>query len=102
MTIDTEQYTQFVQQGQDAVRSTTEQYKTFVQQGQDAVRTTLETWTSAVKTAAGQVPAFAAQFDTEAAVDRYFDLTEKVLETQRDFTKRLLATGASLAATVQA
>jgi hypothetical protein len=84
MTIDTGQYTHFLQQGQDAVRST------------------VETWANTVKTAAAQVPALAAQFDAEAAVDRYFDLTEKVLETQRDFTKRLLATGASVAATVKA
>jgi hypothetical protein len=79
----------------------TEQYTHFVEQGQDAVRTTFETWTNAVKTAVAQVPAFAAQFDAEAAVDRYFDLTEKVLETQRDFTKRLIATGAAVAATVK-
>ena len=80
----------------------TEQYTHFVEQGQDAVRQTFETWTNAVKTAVAQVPAFAAQFDAEAAVDRYFDLTEKVLETQRDVTKRLLAAGTSLAASAKA
>ena len=79
----------------------TEQYTHFVQQGQDAVRTTIETWTDTVKTVVAQVPALAAQFDAEAAVDRYFDLTEKVLETQRDVTKRLLAAGTSLAATAK-
>ena len=80
----------------------TEQYTHFVQQGQDAVRTTIETWTDTVKTVVAQVPALAAQFDAEAAVDRYFDLTEKVLETQRDVTKRLLSAGASFAATAKA
>ncbi len=84
MTIDTEQYTQFFQQGQDAVR------------------TTVETWTNTVKTVAGQVPALASQFDAEAAIDRYFDLNEKVLEAQRDFAKRVVATGAAVAATVKA
>ena len=84
MTIDTEQYTQLVQQGQDAVL------------------TTIETWTDTVKAAAGQVPALASQFDAEAAVDQYFDLNERVLEAQRDFAKRLLATGASVAATIKA
>ena len=79
----------------------TEQYTHFVQQGQDAVRTTIETWTDTVKTVVAQVPALAAQFDAEAAVDRYFDLTEKVLETQRDVTKRFLAAGTSLAATAK-
>jgi hypothetical protein len=80
----------------------TEQYTRFVQQGQDAVRNTVETWTNTVKTAVAQVPTLTAQFDAEAAVDRYFDLTEKVLETQRDVTKRLLAAGTSLAATAKA
>lgn len=80
----------------------TEQYTHLVQQGQDAVRTTIETWTDTVKTAVAQVPALAAQFDAEAAVDRYFDLTEKVLETQRDVSKRLLAAGTSFAATAKA
>jgi hypothetical protein len=80
----------------------TEQYTHFVEQGQDTVRKTFETWTNAVKTAVAQVPAFAAQFDAEAAVDRYFDLTEKVLETQRDVTKRLVAAGTAFAATVKA
>jgi hypothetical protein len=84
MTIDTAQYTQFFQQGQDAVRNS------------------LETWTNTIKTAAAQVPALASQFDAAAAVDRYFDLNEKVLEAQRDFAKRLLATGASVAATIKA
>ena len=84
MTIDTEQYTQFFQQGQEALRNT------------------VETWTNTVKTVAGQVPALAPQFDAEAAIDRYFDLNEKVLEAQRDFAKRILATGAAVAATVKA
>ena len=84
MTIDTEQYTQFFQQGQDALRST------------------LETWTNTVKTVAGQVPSLAPQFDAEAAIDRYFDLNEKVLEAQRDLAKRVIATGAAVAATVKA
>jgi len=80
----------------------TEQYTRFVQQGQDAVRNTVETWTNTVKTAVAQVPTLTAQFDAEAAVDRYFDLTEKVLETQRDVTKRLVAAGTAFAATVKA
>jgi hypothetical protein len=84
MTIDTAQYTQFFQQGQDAVRNS------------------VETWTNTVKTAAAQVPALVSQFDAAAAVDRYFDLNEKVLEAQRDFAKQLLATGAAVAATVKA
>ena len=76
----------------------TEQYTQFFKQGQDAVRTTVDAWTGAVKAVAGQIPAFAPQFDAEAAVDRFFDFNEKVLEAQRDVAKRLLATGTTLAA----
>jgi hypothetical protein len=82
------------------------QYTDFFQQGQDAVRTTVETWTRTVKSAAGQLPVFAGQFDAETAVDRYFDLNEKLLEAQRDFAKRLVgyatATGAAVQRTVEA
>jgi hypothetical protein len=76
----------------------TAQYSQFVQQGQDAVRRTFETWTSTVKAAAGQVAALAPHVDAEAAVDRYFDLTATVLEAQRGVAKRVLATGAAIAA----
>jgi len=76
----------------------TEQFTQFIQQGQEAARTAVDNWSRLVKSVAGQVPAFATQFDAEAAVDRYFDLNEKVLEAQRDVAKRVLATGTTLAA----
>jgi hypothetical protein len=79
-----------------------EQYTQFFQQGQDALRTTVETWTNTIKTVAGQVPALAAQFDAEAAVDQYFELSGQVLEAQRDLAKRFVATGQAVAATVNA
>jgi hypothetical protein len=75
-----------------------EQYTHFLRQGQEAAGTAVDAWTRLVRTVAGQVPALATQFDAQAAVDRYFDLNEKVLEAQRDVTKRFLAAGASLAA----
>jgi hypothetical protein len=84
MSIDTEQYTQFFTQGQDAVRST------------------IESWTNTVKAAVEQVPALSSPVDVEAAIDQYYDLNEKVLGAQRDFAKRLLATGSAVAATVKA
>jgi hypothetical protein len=68
----------------------TAQYNEFFQQGQDAVRKTVDTWTRTVKTAASQLPAFATQFDAETAIDGFFDVNEKVLEAQRDFAKRLV------------
>src|SRR3954451_7424511 len=87
--------------GRHAMTIDNEQYGQFFQQGQDAVRTTVETWTNTVKAAAGQVPALAATFDAEAAIDQYYDLNEKVLEAQRDFVKRLVAGGAAAAATAK-
>ena len=75
------------------------QYNEFVQQGQESVRKAVETWTRTVRSAAGQLPTFATQFDAEAAIDRYFDVNEKFLEAQRDFAKRLIgyATAANAA-----
>jgi hypothetical protein len=73
-------------------------YARFIQQGQDAVRATVETWTATVTTATRQVSALVPRFDAEAAVDRYFDLNQKVLEAQRDVAKRLVRTGATFAA----
>ena len=100
MNTDTEQFTQFFKQGQDYTQFF-KQGQDAVKQGQDAVRTTLENWTETVKAAVGQVPTLAPQFDAEAVVDQYYDLNEKVLGAQRDFAKRLLATGAAVAATAK-
>jgi hypothetical protein len=79
----------------------TEPYTEFFTQGQDAVRTTVEIWTNTVKAAVEQVPAIGYQFDAASAIDQYYDLNEKVLDAQRDFAKRLLATGATVAAAVK-
>jgi hypothetical protein len=80
----------------------TEQYTQFFQQGQQAAQTAVDTWTRLAKTVADQVPAFGTQFDAEAAVDRFFDLNEKVLEAQRDVAKQVLAAGATFAAAAKA
>jgi hypothetical protein len=68
----------------------TAQYTEFFQQGQDAVRKTVDTWTRTVQNAAAQLPAFAPQFDADTAIDRYFDFTEKVIEAQRDVAKKFV------------
>jgi hypothetical protein len=76
-------------------------YTEFVQRGQDAVRTAVDTWTRTLSTVTGQMPAFPTQADVEAAVERYFDLNEKFLGGQRDFAKKVVgyatAAGAALA-----
>ena len=40
--------------------------------------------------------AFSKQLDAESAIDRYFDLGEKVLEAQRDFAKSLMGAATSV------
>jgi len=68
----------------------TAQYTEFFQQGQDAVRKTVDTWTRTVQAAAAQLPTFAPQFDADTAIDRYFDFNEKLIEAQRDFAKKFV------------
>jgi hypothetical protein len=74
----------------------TEQYTEMVQQSQEAVRTAVDNWTKTVQQAIGQLPATAAPlagpYDVNAVVDQVFDLAERVLEAQRDFAKNLIAT----------
>jgi hypothetical protein len=79
----------------------TQQYTEFVQQGQDAVRKTVEAWTRTVKAAAEQLPTFAPQLDTEGAIDRYFDFNEQLLGAQRDLAKRLVGYATAAGAAVR-
>ena len=79
----------------------TAQYTEFFQQGQDAVRKAVETWTTTVKTAAERLPAFPAQLDTEGAIDRYFDFNEQLLGAQRDLAKRLVGYATAAGAAVR-
>jgi hypothetical protein len=74
----------------------TKQYTEMVQQSQEAVRTAVDNWTKTVQQAIGQLPATTAPltgtYDVNTVVDQVFDLAEKVLEAQRDFAKNLIAT----------
>src|SRR5215207_10394721 len=70
----------------------TEQYTELVQQSQEAVRTAVDNWTKTVQQAMGQLPATAVPFDASQVVDQVFDLAEKVLEAQREFAKNLIST----------
>ena len=73
----------------------TDQYTELVQQSQEAVRTAVDYWSKTVQQAVAQLPAtaapFAAPYDVNTIVDQYFDFAEKVLEIQRDFAKNLIA-----------
>jgi hypothetical protein len=68
----------------------------FFQQGHDVVRKTVDAWTRNAALVAEQLPTFSQQVDAEAAIDRYFDLGEKLLEAQRDFAKRLIGAATSV------
>ena len=71
-------------------------YTEFFQQGQDVVRKSVDAWTRNATLVADQLPAFSKQLDAESAIDRYFDLGEKVLEAQRDFAKSLMGAATSV------
>jgi hypothetical protein len=79
----------------------TTQYGEFFQRGQEAVRTAVDTWTRTVTTAGGQLPTFTPQLDAEAAIERYFELNEKLLGVQRDFAKQLVGYATAAGAAVQ-
>jgi hypothetical protein len=89
-----------------ATNNITDQYTQLVQQSQEAVRSAVENWTKAFQQAVAQLPAtaapFAAPYDVNTVVDQYFDLSEKVLKAQRDFAKNLIATSTAAGETFAA
>ena len=70
----------------------TKQYADLAQQGRQAVAEAVDAWTKMVQEAFSNVPKSAGEFDLADSVDRMYDFTEKVLELQRDFTKKLIST----------
>jgi hypothetical protein len=80
----------------------TEQYTEMVQQSQDAVRAAVDNWTKTVQQAIGQLPTTATPFDANQVVDQVFDLAEKVLKAQRDFAKNLISTSTAVGEAVAA
>jgi len=73
------------------------QYTDLVQQSQEAMLSAVETWTKTMQEAFSAVPTTAGQFDPSESVDKIYDFTEKVLEMQRDFTKKLISSSAAAA-----
>lgn len=65
-------------------------YTDLLQQGQDVVRKSVDAWTRNAALVADQLPTFSKHLDAGAAIDRYFDFGEKMLEAQRDVAKRLV------------
>jgi len=79
----------------------TSHYTEFFQQGQETVRKAVDTWTRTITAAVTQLPSATAQLDAEAAIDRYFELNEKLLVAQRDFAKKLVGYAAAAGAGAQ-
>jgi len=75
-------------------------YTEFFHKGQDVVRKSVDAWTRNAALVTDQLPTLAKQLDAEAAVDRYFDLGEKMLEAQRDFAKRLMGAATAVGVAV--
>ena len=66
------------------------------QQGQEAVSGAVRTWSDSLQRLSGQAGGSAT--DVSALLDNAFDLAERLLETQRQFTKNVLEAVASRAA----
>ena len=78
---------------------TQNRFSKIAQQGQEAVNGAVRTWAEAVQRLSGQQGT--TMPDVSAVVDNAFDLAERLLATQREFTKSVLqavATGTGNAA----
>ena len=74
-------------------------FEKIAQQGQEAVSGAVRTWAESIQRMSGQQGSSVP--DVSAVVDNAFDLAERLLETQRQFTKSVLqavATGTGNAA----
>ena len=63
---------------------TAKQYTDFVQQGQEATLKAVETWTRTVQDAFTQAPGV-GRVDVQSAVDSAYDLAAKLLDVQRSY-----------------
>jgi hypothetical protein len=75
--------------------SVQEQYTQVVQQSQEAVLAAVDSWTRTVQDAAGRLPVTPSGADPTKVIDQVFDFAGKMLEMQRDFAKNLVKTSAS-------
>jgi hypothetical protein len=73
------------------------QYTELVQQSQEAVLQALDAWTKTVREAFSALPSTSGQIDASQVVDQVFDFTEKVIAVQHDFAKKLITTSATAA-----
>lgn len=76
------------------------QYTEMVQQGQQALLSAVDSWTKTVRDAVGQFPnpTATAASDPDQVIDQVFDFAAKMLEVQRGFSKQLVNAAAAAAA----
>ncbi|WP_232666113.1 hypothetical protein [Pseudonocardia sp. TRM90224] len=68
----------------------TDQFTETVTRAQEAVTAAVRTWTDTVLSSLSGVQALP---DATAVVDRYFEIAQQVLDTQREFAHSVLAAG---------
>ena len=73
-----------------------EQYRELVQQSQEAFQNAVETWTKTVQDTMSSAPSAPAQVDPQQVVDQVFEVAERMLAMQRDFTRNLIQSSVAL------
>ncbi len=73
-----------------------EQYLEVIRQSQQAVLDAVDSWSKTVQETTGSLPSAPAAVDPRQVVDQVFDFAEKMLDMQRDFTRSLLASSATM------
>jgi ABC-type transporter Mla subunit MlaD len=70
----------------------TEQFTEFATKAQEQVTAAVRTWADALQTATGSLTTERpALVDPAAAVEKYFDFAQQVLDKQREYAKAALA-----------
>jgi hypothetical protein len=80
---------------------TAKQYTDVVQQGQEATLKAVEAWTRTVQDAFAHAPGV-GRVDVQSAVDSAYDVAAKLLDVQRGYVKNLLAHAVDAADTTTA
>jgi hypothetical protein len=72
-----------------------EQYSEFVQRGQEATTAILEAWNRSVQDVTSRASTSVTNADLVAMIDQTFDFANQVLTVQRDLTKQFVTTSAA-------
>jgi len=74
-----------------------EQYVAIAKQGQEAVATVAGAWTRSLQDSAFKVPVKSGQAVAHQLIDQVFDFATTVIAVQRNLTKQLVTSSASVA-----